>query len=841
MKKAIPFLLFSASALLCPRAESSDPKPTSAPARKEPVSFLKRPDIPEWWKRTRAFYCPFANSGAGASLLKYPSPYLKEKLKSFEDLDLLLTEARRLGTDVIYLVDYWQPGYEYKGDYELYEELGGREAFRKGIEKIHRAGGRVILYLEAFIISRRSKLGRKVGPKWAMMNADGSYQSYYHTGDRFYQMYPGPGSGWTGYLSGLAGRMARDFGIDGVHLDSYGLQWGWKDYNPLHPQGRDPESFNRGAVELVKRTRSALRRSRPDAVVILEGAERVPLLDICDGAQIESLDVLRRKPWSSRRAYPIFTSSFDLSEMLEILEAGYNLALSPWWFQAHPSDRDRRLLRRETDKRNFKRQLAALNRWGNILKANGIPLPVDIRPEALEPGIIKELNRRKWRGSFVYEPLRRAFRALEETYERNRSRLRKTPEDVLRKAVLAASSVKPQPSKEMPHCLPPPGQGDSSFRSLLLSKVPRKDVEWLKNKTKDLLRGCRIRSRDGLMLHTPDGSGHYRALWTRDFCYMVEYAGDLLDSGEVKRSIRYLLRGQREDGCIPDRVDASGRAIYSPGGNPPLADHALDNAAFLAKLAASYVYRTGDLHFFREIEPSLRKGLDHVRRSELGLVYNPPDSPQCPYGFTDTVAKTGNLLFSSLLYREACLKLEDLCRRARAGERTEYRKCAQLIRKNLGRLWDEKSGMFFAADRDCRQIDVWGSALAVALDCATPQQADRIASYLVRNYDEIFQRGQIRHLPGGEYWERLLIPIRPGTYQNGAFWAVPLVWTAPVIARKDPRLAVRTVKDAIADFRKHGVMECVNGSYHNVPRYVASATNVYGLFREPCGGFRPFR
>lgn len=401
-------------------------------------SAAEREDIPAWWKESRAFYCPFANSGAGASLLRFPSPELRDRLESFDELPTLLEEARRLGTDVVYLVDYWQPGYEYKGNYEPYAELGGAPALRRGVEGIHARGGRIIVYLEAFIISRRSRLGREMGPKWAMMDASGSYQSYYHTGDRFYQMQPGKGTGWTDYLSGLAGRMARDWKIDGVHLDSYGLQWGWVDHHPDHPDGESPETFNAGAIELVRLTRQRIREHRPAGVVILEGAERTPLLDRCDGAQIESLAVLRRKPWSSRRAYPIFTSSFALEGMRDILEAGYSLALSPWWLEARPTDADRRLLRRETDKRNYLRQLDALNRWGNILRANGVQPPVDIRRETLEPGIIEELNRRRWKGSFEHAPIRDAFRALESTYETHRDRLVQTPENRIRAWVLEA-------------------------------------------------------------------------------------------------------------------------------------------------------------------------------------------------------------------------------------------------------------------------------------------------------------------------------------------------------------------------------------------------------------------
>ncbi len=371
-----------------------------------------------------------------------------------------------------------------------------------------------------------------------------------------------------------------------------------------------------------------------------------------------------------------------------------------------------------------------------------------------------------------------------------------------------------------------------SLRQRLQHSIPQEDIIWLREATLKQLQGCRVQATNGTWLHTPDGVGNYRALWTRDFQYMVEQAGDLLNTNDILHSIHYLLKGQRADGCMPDRVNTAGKGVYSPGGeSSPLADHALDNGSFMAKLLVEATRITGDLTLFRELEPAIRKGLDHTSRAPNGLVFNDSDHPQCPYGFTDTVKKTGHLLFSSLLYYDACRGMEQFCTKAQCGEPETYRYRAQLIRLNLDQLWDDRHGMFFAADEDCRKIDIWGSALAAHLAIATPSQTDRIATYLVQHYEELTQHGQIRHLPAGENWQSLLANVKPGTYQNGAYWATPIAWTAPVIARKDPELAVRMIRQVIADFQNRGIMECINDDYHNVPDYVVSATSVYSLLR----------
>ena len=72
--------------------------------------------------RTRSLYCPAFCGGAGSGLMQYLGPGLMDRgiaprITSFRELPKLLQEARRLGNDVIYLVDYWEGGYFNKGDY----------------------------------------------------------------------------------------------------------------------------------------------------------------------------------------------------------------------------------------------------------------------------------------------------------------------------------------------------------------------------------------------------------------------------------------------------------------------------------------------------------------------------------------------------------------------------------------------------------------------------------------------------------------------------------------------------------------------------------------------------
>ena len=218
--------------------------------------------------------------------------------------------------------------------------------------------------------------------------------------------------------------------------------------------------------------------------------------------------------------------------------------------------------------------------------------------------------------------------------------------------------------------------------------IDKDKVKWMKEATLKQLKGCRVEGADGTIFHSPDGVANYRALWTRDSYYMVEYAGDLMDPAEIKGSIYYLINGQREDGCIPDRVNSDGLAIYSPGPpNKPMADHAVDNGSFMAMMVCSYVNQSNDGELFKELEPKLLKGLEHIRVKENGLVYNDPKNPECVYGFTDIVKKTGYLLFSSLLYFKANLEMYELCKKYDVGNASKYRRRYEYVRQSIYKLY----------------------------------------------------------------------------------------------------------------------------------------------------------
>jgi hypothetical protein len=364
--------------------------------------------------------------------------------------------------------------------------------------------------------------------------------------------------------------------------------------------------------------------------------------------------------------------------------------------------------------------------------------------------------------------------------------------------------------------------------------IPEASFEWLKAEAVRQLSGCKITAHDRTILYTPDGEGNYEALWTRDFSYMVENVFDLIPTDQILAAIKYLLNGQREDGCIPDRVQADGYSIYSAGPvNQPLGDPPADNSQFMVKLVFDYVNNTGDLDFFKQVSDQLVSAMNFTPRSQSGLVFIDPQNPHSPYGFTDTIAKTGDLFFSSLLYWEASKILTELFEKINRKELVQdFQKRASQIEKNIYSLWDPQKGMYLAASHGCSQVDIWGNAFAIYIDFPLGNKKRKIENYLAQNFTSIVKRGQIRHLPKPEHWEKTLFSVPPETYQNGAYWGTASGWIAYALFESHPNLAKNIFKELIYDYQKNGVFECINNDYTKIKNYVVSVINPLGAIKK---------
>ena len=350
-------------------------------------------------------------------------------------------------------------------------------------------------------------------------------------------------------------------------------------------------------------------------------------------------------------------------------------------------------------------------------------------------------------------------------------------------------------------------------------------VAWLEAEAHRIIRASRREMKDGMAAFPPQVGIGYEAFWLRDYEYTLEGSINSYSDKELIDACRLFIRSVRDDGAGVDCVKYDGTPIYKPGygtmGENPVAD----GGQFTVGVAYHTYRKTKDARLLSEMLTPLVKAMGAApRNASTGLVHIDPQRSwdRCPYGFTDTIRKQGDELFCSLLYVQACRQLSDLL--LQGGREDESRKWKEEAGRVAGSIrkvfWDADTGLFRAATVKCREHDIWGSAFAVFLGVADEAQSAAIARYFKTHYSGIVQDGQIRHLPGGVYWEQ---GGARDQYQNGAYWATPAGWFVYTLDLADPELADRTILDMVKHFRKHGACEWIIGEQRRLSNYLASA------------------
>jgi hypothetical protein len=302
------------------------------------VAFANSPD---WVRNTPGWYIPSTVS-AGVCMLDFPLiTFLSNLIHDFHELPKLLEQARTLGTSTIYLVDWFEgkpgaPPFNYwmnKGDYLPRSDMGGPTALQEGISALHARGGRVILYVEGFIISQESQVGKTHGTQWSIIGPKGPPE----------QPYPGtwkpcPGAeGWLAHVEGVARRIGG-YGADGIFFDSEGFQKDWKCLSHKHGhRPGDPEVFNDGCVHLLRRARAALREGNPEAILLIEGPTLSRLFKHVDGSLDWGIDTFVRR-WlrDEQGQTDTITSSYSLDDWNQIVAIGAKLGCGSQFLKTPP-------------------------------------------------------------------------------------------------------------------------------------------------------------------------------------------------------------------------------------------------------------------------------------------------------------------------------------------------------------------------------------------------------------------------------------------------------------------------------------------------------------------------
>ena len=296
------------------------------------------PQIPTWFRDQGAIYS-FSGAGAGGIYMDFPQQSLKTRIESFQNLPQLLDEAESLGTNILYLWDYWEgaseggrPAYWNKGDYLPRRDMGGETAFREGIRRVHDRGGRVITYVEPFIIFYYSRIGEEKGEAWGGRDPLGKLYEHY---PQNYSM-PAPFRPWQDYLVEISERLVRDYDVDGIYLDSWGWQMNWPMQNRAEGVLYSPKQYNQGVLAIADRVRTAVQALKPDGVVIGESTSG-PLARHWHGGLSADFAWHAKQNQGRIIASPVrygvpevnfITNGRNLNELNQVFAAGHNLALA---------------------------------------------------------------------------------------------------------------------------------------------------------------------------------------------------------------------------------------------------------------------------------------------------------------------------------------------------------------------------------------------------------------------------------------------------------------------------------------------------------------------------------
>jgi hypothetical protein len=295
------------------------------------------PSVPAWFRDQGAIYS-YSGAGAGGIYMNYPAQGLDTRIGTFHQLPKLLDEAQTLGTNIVYLWDYWQgapegdhPAYWNKGDYIIRSDMGGEAGLREGIERIHQQGGRVILYIEWYIMYWYAEIAKKHGEEWAQRDAEGNPTRLYPEN---FALVPGT-LAWQDHIVAVAERLVRDFNVDGIYLDSMGWEMNWPSTTLSERRVYTAEDYSLGALKLTDRVRSAIRAIRSDAIVMGETTSG-PLPHHWDGGLSADFAWLGEQNQHKVLGSPVrygmpeinvFSNGNNRNEMNQIYAAGHSLAL----------------------------------------------------------------------------------------------------------------------------------------------------------------------------------------------------------------------------------------------------------------------------------------------------------------------------------------------------------------------------------------------------------------------------------------------------------------------------------------------------------------------------------
>lgn len=241
-------------------------------------SWMEKPKIPEWVKRSDGWYGIGFHRGG------------KSKYR-FSDIPQIFEEARELGLNH---VQFWGQMSGPRGGccYRFYHpdpRLGSVEELKRSIRYVRGRGGHIGFYfnIQAFdpLLPRLpDKLNELLPPdievpsweefrKYALRHFDGSYVVQYpgvERGSDGFRLMCLCSDGWRGYLRGWIERYLRDYGADVVYLDQTSSPPITYCFGEGHGHAGAGDTL-RCRVDFVREVVEVAAEINPDSAVVIEG------------------------------------------------------------------------------------------------------------------------------------------------------------------------------------------------------------------------------------------------------------------------------------------------------------------------------------------------------------------------------------------------------------------------------------------------------------------------------------------------------------------------------------------------------------------------------------------
>jgi hypothetical protein len=276
-------------------------------------------------------------------------------------LEDVYADAQKLGSNVIYLTG-WYKGV--KGDYIVHPDLGGAAGLQKAVSAIQGNGGKVILYMESYLVDATSKLASSgLAGNWQgnILPPSGSPQGALPCFGSGSECMAIPNTQWQEYLINRAYDLVIATCVDGFYLDSGGYRMNYPVVTASENVSYTSQQWSAAELRFLDRLRAKIRTAKsectnsPEANAIVMGENNSGQFPLhWDGGSAGNLsDWNKEFPqnggflWGApiRYASPnanffangsgiLGSSKFNgtaLSSVNQIVAAGYNLALGPFF------------------------------------------------------------------------------------------------------------------------------------------------------------------------------------------------------------------------------------------------------------------------------------------------------------------------------------------------------------------------------------------------------------------------------------------------------------------------------------------------------------------------------